>query len=166
MSHKLLGIATVLSILLVGLAATPAEAGHSDWYIGGGFRIGPIHFNLVLGHPGHRRHAGHYYYRTHDHLAYDGYRCNDRCFKERRYTYHDVYCPVVLRHYEVQRWNPYRTFERYAPRYGRYYGQGPYDEYRGRTPYRRHYYERRYHHRDRYEERHPRHPYRPPYRRH
>lgn len=127
MMHKTLVAAAVAGSLALapGLAA-PAHADHSDWYAGGGFRIGPVHFSIVLGKPGYR-HRGQHYYRSEYRLDYRGYRCTDRCFKRGGDYYHEPYCPVVLHHFDRYGANPYATWERYAPRQ-----RAPYLEYGGR----------------------------------
>lgn len=144
--HKtLVAIAATATLLLAPGFTTPARAAHSDWYVGGGFRIGPVHFSIVLGGPG-QRHQGHYYYRSNHRVHYRGYQCTDRCFKQRGYYYHDPYCPVVLQHFDRHRANPYAAWERYAPRY-----RDGYPQYRDRGDYGRRWARPRHDGHDRYD---------------
>lgn len=137
MQKTLVAAAIAGSLALAPGLAAPAHAEHADWYVGGGFRIGPVHFNIVLGGPGHRYH-GHHYYRSKHRVQYRGYQCNDRCFKQGGYDYHDPYCPTVLHHFDRYRANPYAAWDRYAPRH-----REPYLQYRDRGDYGRGYHDDR-----------------------
>lgn len=132
MKRPLLGSALILVLLLsLGEGAfQPAVA--SGWSIGGGFRVGGLHFSLAYA-DGHRgRHGGHYY-RTRGHVRYDGYRCGRSCFKRAAYNYHHSACPLVLHHFRRHDYHPTRFHGSYygpPPVYG--YGVGGYYSPRGR----------------------------------
>lgn len=112
----------VLALLtLVGGASQPAEAG--GWYIGGGFRVGGLHFSLAFDRD--HRHRDPYYYRTQHRVNYEGYACGSYCLKKSGYSYHHASCPLVLHHFRVHRYNPAWAWSHYrGPRYDRFYDRG------------------------------------------
>jgi len=165
--------ATLLCVALLLTLAPPASADHgNDWYVGAGFRIGGIFFNIVLGGRGYDR--PHYYYRTRDRLDYPGYRCTSACFRQDRYSYHAPNCPVAGHHLDRYHQDPYEVFDRYAPYYGDRDDYGYRDRYDGRRDDGRYYDDRRYddrrydgryydRHRGTWRDRHHRRPHRPPH---
>ncbi|HRC85542.1 MAG TPA: hypothetical protein PK413_08035, partial [Thermoanaerobaculia bacterium] len=92
--HRALSV-LALALLVTPLFTLPAQAGQFHFSVGAGFRIGGLHFNLVLGHSDH--HHG-YYFRTADPFSYGHLSCSDRCFRDGGYTYHDRSCPLVRHH--------------------------------------------------------------------
>jgi hypothetical protein len=113
--------------LILGPLATalPAEAGHARFYLGTGFEIGRLRFHLALGH---RRHHPGYWYRLREPFSYRQVRCGSRCFHDGDHDYHDLRCPVVHHHFRRHGYDPYRVFDRYAPRTDAY-GYDSYDPY-------------------------------------
>ncbi|MEM7479740.1 MAG: hypothetical protein AAF481_01085 [Acidobacteriota bacterium] len=120
--RKALIILALGSLILV----TPgvAEAGHG-WLFGGGFKIGGFHFSLGFRDTGY---APTYYYRTHDRVAYRGYKCSDRCYRSGRTHYHHEACPVISHHLDRHRLTLHTIFARHAPYYDGRYARG-YDRY-------------------------------------
>lgn len=140
--RKALIIALTCAAMTLTLVPS-ASAGHDDdFYVGAGFRIGKIHFNIALGHDGYGR--PHYYYRSQDRVRYRDHSCTSACFKSDRYYYHSQDCPVARFHFQRNHQDMRYVFQRYAPRYDAYGNNG----YRG--DYDRGDYYRDDHRRDRY----------------
>ncbi len=106
-------ILTALAVVSSLAVAQPAQADHDRWYLGSGFEVGGVYFNIVLAPPGYHRTG--YYYRSADPFSYRHVRCTSRCFREGGYNYHHQSCPVVHRHFTHFRLDPGRVFLRYAP---------------------------------------------------
>ncbi len=137
MKRGLVSVVAMMAVVGSLMAAFPAEAGHRDWVIGSLFRIGSMSFHLVFRDFDHGR--PNYYYRTGGHFRESRHRCNDRCFKENDYYFHDAYCPRLLSHFDDHRYNPYNVFERYAPRPNGYSDREHYgsrEHYDGRSEWR------------------------------
>ena len=126
--------AAALVMFVGGGSLQPAAAG--DWYIGGGFRVGGVHFSLAFDR--HHRHHDPYYYRTRHHVSYEGYRCGSYCLKSSGYVYHHASCPLVRHHFRRHYFHPAMVWDQFrGPRYddrydrGRRYGHRDYG-WRGR----------------------------------
>lgn len=130
--------------LLALTLAPPAEASHrANFFIGGGFNVGGVYFNIAFGT--HDQYGPQYYYRTRQDLHYRGARCTSRCFKQDRYYYHSPKCGLALTHLDHYGHDAYNVFERYAPRHERYSHQYP-------NPYYRYDYRNDYQRRPRYDD--------------
>ena len=141
--RKVVSTAALAAVLLTAPGMVPeARADHSRWTVGAGFSIGHLVFNIVLGSPYQRSHAG-YYFRARNPFRDDRYSCNRLCFKERDHYYHDPQCPALLHHFKRHRYNPYDVFESYAP-----YDDTPYLQYRDRDQHEHRSYDRGYRYRD------------------
>jgi hypothetical protein len=116
MPKTTLTAALTLAALLSLIAATPpAHASHDDWFVlGGGFRVGPLNFSLLVGDPGPAHPYG-YYYRTPQRLAYRGHHCSSACLVRDGYAYHHDACPVLQHHLAVHRFDPFDLHLRFAP---------------------------------------------------
>jgi hypothetical protein len=102
---------------------TPARASH-DWLaIGTAFRVGAAYISFVFGPAGYG-YSPSYYYRYDRPIRYGGYGCSRYCFHDAGYYYHHESCPLVAADFSHYRVDPYWAFDRYAPRYDGYYGQG------------------------------------------
>ncbi|MFN7961353.1 MAG: hypothetical protein U0002_08790 [Thermoanaerobaculia bacterium] len=123
--HRALSV-LALALLVTPLFTLPAQAGQFHFSVGAGFRIGGLHFNLVLGHSDH--HHG-YYFRTADPFSYGHLSCSDRCFRDGGYTYHDRSCPLVRHHLDRYHVDGRWLFDRYAP------SDAYYDDENGRGSY-------------------------------
>ncbi|HEX4952009.1 MAG TPA: hypothetical protein VF017_01250 [Thermoanaerobaculia bacterium] len=135
-------VLTLVAVLASLAVAQPVQADPGRWHAGAGFQVGGIHFNIVLGRPGHDR-AGHYYYRSREPFSYRHTRCGSRCFHDDGYDYHHQSCPLVSRHLNHFRLDPEQVFGHYAPSF-----EG--DRYDRRDRYDRH---DRYDRYDRYDRR-------------
>lgn len=113
--------ALAATLLMLPLFSAPAQAG--GFSLGALFRIGGIHFNLVLGDFGYGHPRG-YYSRTADEFSYGSTRCNSYCLNHDNYHYHHESCPLVRRHLAHFDIDPLRLFDRYAPGYGERYDRG------------------------------------------
>jgi hypothetical protein len=117
--------ATALLVTMTPALVPEAAADHAHWDFGASFRLGNVH--LTIGYQPVRYGAPTYYYRTHNHVHYDGYECSDRCYRSGRDYYHPESCPVVLHLLHLQRVHPHRLFARHASSYdGRFAGYDPY----------------------------------------
>lgn len=140
-------IAAAIAALVV---ATPglvpvAAASHPALSFGAGLEIGGVH--LSIGYTSVRHGHPTYYYRTRQAVAYDGYACNDRCYRSGGVYYHHETCPVVLHLMHLHRVHPHRLFADHAPRYdGRWSSYDPWSYHRSYA--RRHGGDARYYDRD------------------
>jgi hypothetical protein len=155
--RKTLTVAGLAVVMLAAPAFVPTASADPNWFVGAGFRIGPIAFSLVLGSP-HRGPEA-YYWRTSQRFAYRGARCSDACFLDHGVYYHASTCPLVHRHLDRYGYDTRAVFTRYAPRYYDYgyrdrrdRGHYRYDRYDDRRT-DEHWRDRRYRDRDRYDDR-------------
>ena len=137
-------IATTLTLATLAAAFLPQAAEASWLSFGTGFRVGPTHLSFVFG-DGYGPNP--YFVRFDRQIRYSGHHCNEYCFHEAGYYYHDRSCPVYLAHLRQYRVDPYWAFDHYAPRvtyrgytrdhyrdYGRYdHRHDRYDRYDGRN---------------------------------
>lgn len=149
MKRTLPSLALVALLVPLGGALEPAEAS-GGWFAGADFSVGGVHFTLGFADFDRHRFAPGHYYRTDRRLGYRGYECGSACFVRDDVYYHHAECPVTLRHFHHNGFDPYPVW-RALP-----YGVGHYYPYSYPYSYRSH-------HRSHYRSHHGSH-YRPPYR--
>ena len=135
MRKRLITVLLCGAMMLAPGLVTPAHASHGWLAIGAGFRIGPAFISFVLAPPGYGYRPA-YFYRFDRPIFYRGLRCSRYCFHEGGYYYHHASCPLVAAHFAYYGVDPYRAYDRYAPRYPGYdrydgYGGGGYGYYDG-----------------------------------
>lgn len=153
---SILAVAALLvtTPLLVPEAAAEHEydrgynRGGADWVFAATIGLGP--FRVAIGYQPTRYGAPTYYYRTQGAIHYDGYQCNDRCYRSGRTSYHHEQCPVLLHLMHLQRLHPHNIFAHHAPDYdGRWTRYDPYGWHSDYNRSRGRHYDDR-HDRDRY----------------
>jgi hypothetical protein len=128
--RKILLVLALTSAAMIAPGMTSAAHAHGyrgGWYSRGpGFNGGGLTLSFVVGQP-YYGYGADSYYRFNRPIYYRGAHCSSRCFVDHGVYYHARSCPVVRSYFRVHRIAPYRTYVRYAPRYGRYYGRRYYD---------------------------------------
>lgn len=128
-----------LSAVLTASLWTPAAFAGDDWFFGGGFEIGGIHFRIGLHGDRHDRH----FYRTRIDLGrhyHSRARCSRSCYRDGGYYYHAKSCPLVHGFFRHHGFHADHVFARFSPRFhghGRHYDR--HYEYRDRHYRDRHY---------------------------
>jgi hypothetical protein len=149
MTRKMAVIAT--AAVLMGTLWTPAAFAGTDWFFGGGFQIGGVHFSIGL----HGARHDLYHYRTrvdlvryfHGRSPYARGHYGRDCYYADGWYYHARSCPLVHAYFRQHGYRADRVFARYSPRYttrydvrgygGRGYSAPP-GEYRRYGRYRDH----------------------------